>query len=90
MAKIPERFEVGDIGNMSMENLLRLMEQMYTQLAQAVNRKPDVYFREPPSDGQAADVFLSNGDINVNTNTFKIEMLVEHVDSATVTWKELV
>lgn len=94
MPKIPERFEVGDIGNIDTENLLRLMEQMYTQLAQAINRKPDVIFRTPASDGVTGpvppgDTFLSNGDINVNVNTHKIEMLVEHVDTTTVTWKEI-
>lgn len=94
MPKIKERFNVGDRSNIDMERLLDLMEEMYKDLAVAINRKPDVIFREPASDGVSGpipkgDVFLSNGDINVNVDTHKIEMLVEHVDTTTVVWKEI-
>jgi hypothetical protein len=93
MTKLTERFNVGDKDNITNERLLDLLEEMYMQLAIAINRKPDVHFRD--TDGISGpvppgDTFLSNGDINVNTNTLKIEMLVEHIDTTTVTWKELV
>lgn len=94
MPKIQERFNVGDKDNITNERLLLLMEEMYMNLAIAINRKPDVIFRNPASDGVSGpippgDTFLSDGDINVNINTHKIEMLVEHVDTTTVTWKEI-
>lgn len=85
--KIPEFFSVGDRSNLRPEELLRLMELMYSQLAQAINRKPDVYLRA--TDGLTTDVLLNNGDININTSTLKVEMLTEHVSQTTVTWTQL-
>lgn len=94
MVKIPERFDVGDTSNIGIEELLRIIEQMYRDLAVAINRKPDVIFREPASDGVTGpvpqgDTFLANGDINVNTATFRTQMLVQHVDSQTVVWRDI-
>lgn len=85
--RIPETFYVGDRKDMRPEELLRLMEQMYLQLAQAINRKPDIIQRS--TDGQASDVFLSNGDMNINTVTFKVEMLTQHVSQTAVQWTQL-
>ena len=87
MSKIPETFIIGDRENMTVESLLKILEDMYRQLAVAVNRKPDINKR--PSDGQTADVFLSDGDININQNTFKIEILTSHPTPQTVTWKTI-
>lgn len=87
MSRIPERFNVGDRENITLESLLDLLEKIYMQLAESINQKPSVYFRN--TDGQTTDTFLANGDINVNETTDKIEMLVEHVDSTTVVWKEI-
>lgn len=92
MPKLTERFNLGDRKDIDQDRLLDLLEEMYMQLAIAINRKPDVYFR--PNDGVTGpiphgDTFLANGDINVNTNTLKIEMLVQHLTPDTVTWKEI-
>jgi hypothetical protein len=87
MAKIPETFNVGDRSDLTLEELLRLMEQMYTQLAEAINKKPDIYQRT--TDGLTTDVLLANGDVNINTNTLKVEMLTKHVSQTAVQWTQL-
>jgi len=87
MPKIPETFDFGDINNMSKEELFYNLQRMYTELAEAINRKPDVY--ERATDGQTTDVFLSNGDININTSTQKVEMLTEHTSTTAVVWTQL-
>ena len=76
MAKIPEFFQVGDRSQMTVEKLLVIVETMYRDLAIAVNRKPDVY--ERTTDGQTGDTFLSNGDLNINSLTNKVEMITNH------------
>lgn len=86
MAKVPEYYNIGNRDNLTIERLLEILEDMYKQLAIAVNKKPDLYQRT--TDGQASDTFLSNGDININENTQKVEMLVDRT-STTVTWKTL-
>ncbi len=87
MAKIAEFYQVGDRSQMTVEKLLVIVENMYRDLAVAVNRKPDVYEREV--DGQSTDTFLSNGDININRLTDKVEMLTNHTSSTSVTWTQL-
>lgn len=87
MARISETFDFGPMDDMSQEDLLLFLQQMYTQIAVAVNSKPDIYQRD--TDGQTTDTFLSNGDININTTTLKVEMLTRHVDPTTVTWTTL-
>ena len=87
MAKLPERYNVGDRDNITLESLLRLLEDVYRDLAVSLNRKPDIIERD--TDGQASDTFLSNGDININTSTLKVEMLTEHTTPTTVTWTQL-
>jgi hypothetical protein len=87
VARIPEVFNIGDRSNITPERLLELLEDMYMQLAEAVNKKPEVYQRS--TDGLTTDTFLSNGDININTSTLKVEMLVSHPTSNTVTWTQL-
>lgn len=72
---------------MSQEDLLRLLQRMYTQLALAINEKPDII--ERASDGLTTDTFLSNGDININTSTLKVEMLTEHTSTSAVNWTTL-
>jgi hypothetical protein len=88
MARIAERFNIGDKNNITLERLLLLLEEMYMDIAEALNKKPEVYVRD--TDGQASDTFLSIGDININSNTNKVEMLVAHPTQTTVTWKELI
>ena len=87
MAKISETFNIGDRIDLTPEKLLELLEIMYTDLAIAINRKPDIIVRD--SDGLTTEAFLSNGDININSTTLKVEMLTSHVDPATVTWQTL-
>jgi len=87
MAKIPEYLQVGDRSNMSVEELLRVVEQLYRDIAVQLNRKCDLVQR--PIDGQVGDVFLDNGTVNINLNTNKVEMLTNHTSSTTVTWTQL-
>lgn len=87
MAKVAEYYEMGDISQLSVEELARIVVDMYKDLAVAINRKPDLIKRE--SDGLVSDVFLADGDININTNTLKIEMLAAHPTINTVTWVTL-
>ncbi len=87
MPKVSETFDFGPTDEMSQEELLRYLQQMYSQLAIAINSKPDVYQR--PNNGQTTDTFLSNGDININTNTRRVEMLTEHTTSTAVVWTTL-
>lgn len=87
MAKIPEIYGVGDRGEIDVEELLVILEDMYRTLAIAINRKPDIYTRD--TDGQTTDVLLSDGDINVNLSTNKVEMLTNHTSTTAVTWTQL-
>lgn len=83
MAKITETFNFGTIEGINEEFIVKL-QRMYTDLATAVNKKPDVYQRQ--TDGQSSDTFLANGDININLATNKVEMITNHPTQATVTW----
>jgi len=87
MPKISEYYEVGNREDMTLEEILRVMEAMYRDLARAINQKPDVY--ERTTDGQVSDVFLSNGDININSTTNKVEMLTQHLTTTTVQWTQI-
>lgn len=87
MAKIQEFFDVGNREDLTVEDLLLIVEDMYRTLAVAINKKPDIYQR--PNDGSTADVFLNNGDMNINTNTLKVEMLTKHNSTSVVTWTKL-
>ena len=84
MAKVQEYYNIGNVEDMSMEKLLNIMQDMYRDLAIAINRKPDVYSRT--TDGSTSDTLLSDGDININSSTRKIEMLSTHDTTTTVTW----
>lgn len=87
MAKISETFNIGDRNDLSPEKLLELLEILYTDLAIAINKKPDLI--ERTVDGQTTDTFLSNGDININTSTLKVEMLTSHTSPTAVTWAQI-
>lgn len=92
MAKLPETFNVGDNSDIDLEQLLILMQRMYVDLARAINGKPDLVQRTVngvPTDGNNADTFLSQGTININTTTNKVEMLTNHVSPSLVTWVTL-
>lgn len=87
MAKIPEYYDVGNRDEIDVQRLLIILEDMYTQLAVALNQKPSVYERD--SDGQTSDTFLSNGDLNINRITDKVEMLTNRPTISTVIWTTL-
>jgi len=84
MSKISESFDFGDDKNTTKEELFTALDRMYRQLAVSINKKPDVYFRNV--DGQTTDTVLSNGDININTSTLKVEVLTEHTSTSAVVW----
>ncbi|MDP2652183.1 MAG: hypothetical protein Q8O94_03535 [bacterium] len=84
MARLPETYSFGNMGDMNVEELVLALSDMYRDLAIAINKKPDVYTRN--TDGQATETFLSNGDININLTTDKVEVLTNHPTSTTVTW----
>lgn len=87
MPKILEYLNVGDRENMTVEELLLIVEKMYIDISTSLNRKPDIIQRN--TDGIATDTFLSNGDININLSTNKVEMLTNHNSSTTVQWTQL-
>jgi len=87
MAKIPEYLQVGDRSNMSVEELLRIVETLYRDIAIQLNKKVELVQRTV--DGQTNDVFLDQGTVNINLNTNKVEMLTNHTSSTTVTWTKL-
>lgn len=87
MAKLTEYFNFGDTQDMTQEELILRLQRMYTDLAVAINRKPDIIQRTV--NGQINDTFLANGDININLNTNNVEMLTNHPTSTTVTWTQL-
>lgn len=77
-----------------MEQMLVILSRMYTDLARAINQKPDLVQRSNTSgpgsgDGQVTDTFLAQGTLNINLSTNKVEMLTNHPSSTTVTWTTL-
>ncbi len=87
MPRISEYFNFGNVEDNDLEEIIKNLERMYTDLAVAINSKPDVYQRR--TDGQTSDTFLSNGDININLDTNKVEMLTNHDSQTTVIWTTL-
>jgi hypothetical protein len=87
MARVPEYYNVGDRSDMTVERLLVIVEDLYRQLAVALNQKTDLVQRT--TDGLTTDVFLSQGTFNINLNTNKVEMLTNHTSSTSVTWTTL-
>lgn len=87
MGKIKEEFEFGNPEDLNMESLVRQLQVMHRDLAQAINQKPSVFVRS--TDGQTSDTFLSDGDLNINSTTQKVEMLTSHINTTTVNWTTL-
>jgi hypothetical protein len=87
MAKLPDSYPLGNRETLTTENLLEIIEDIYRELAIAINKKPDIIQRI--TDGQTTDTFLSNGDININTSTLNVEILTEHTNPNTVVWTQI-
>ena len=87
MASLPENYEFGSNEKLTEEQLLEVIKKMYRDLARAINRKSDIVQRT--TDGQTTDTFLSNGTININTSTLKVEILTEHTNPAAVVWTQI-
>lgn len=83
MPKISETYNLGEQSDITIEELMLRIQEMYRDLAIAINKKPDVYTRD--TDGQTTETFLSNGDININLTSNKVEILTNHAASS-VTW----
>jgi len=83
VARISETFDFGN-PDITPEELLLRLNRMYSDLAVAINSKPDVVQRT--TDGQPTDTFLSQGTFNINLNTNKVEVLTQHQDPTLVTW----
>lgn len=86
MARLPDTFDFGG-KEQDIEQLMLRLNRMYTDIATSVNSKPDLYQRQV--DGQAGDTFLSQGSININLATNKVEMLTQHDTATTVIWTTL-
>lgn len=88
MSRLPETFNFGlQNEELTLEALLLILERMYIDLAIAINTKPDIIQRD--TDGQPGDTFLSQGTVNINLITDKVEMLTNHPTQTTVTWTQL-
>jgi len=87
VGKLAQRLEIGRRDSLTTQDVADIIENMYAELADAINRKPDIIERE--TDGQADDVLLSNGSFNINSSTGKVEILTEHTSSSAVTWVQL-
>ena len=87
MAKIPEEYNIGNNTDLTPEKLLKILTDMYRDLAIAINKKPDLY--ERTTDGLATDTSLSDGSININKTTTKVQMLTNHTSTTNVTWVTL-
>jgi hypothetical protein len=86
VVRLADTFDFGD-KEQELENLLLRLNRMYTDIATSVNSKPDLYQRQV--DGQVGDTFLSQGSVNINLLTNKVEMLTNHDSATTVIWTTL-
>jgi hypothetical protein len=88
VAKIRETLDFGNDEDLNIEKLKRIISDAYTDIAIAVNKKPDIYERDV--DGVTTDTFTTNGDININTTSDLVEMVTNRsADGTTVTWTTL-
>jgi hypothetical protein len=87
VGRLPETFNFGDTNEMTIPELMDRLSRLYTDLAVAINQKPDLYQRM--TDGQTSDTNLSQGSLNINLSTNKVEMLTNHPTGSTVTWTTL-
>ena len=93
VVRLADNFDFG-ANEQTVEELLLRLQRMYSDIATSVNSKPDLYQRLDGSipgsgDGQITDTFLSQGSININLSTNKVEMLTNHDSATTVIWTTL-
>ncbi len=90
MTKIKEEFPIGNVDEMDVKELARVLQEMYRDLAVEVNKKPSIITRFDSAgtgiDGQTTDNFPSIGDINVNQTTDTVEVLTRLTNPQTVVW----
>lgn len=84
MAKLPDSFNFGNADELTLEQFVIRVQRMYIDLAMAINGKPDLIQRQ--TDGQTDETFLSQGTVNINLATNKVEILTNHPTQSTVTW----
>ena len=87
MGRLSENYELGSNDDLTQEELFSRIQEMYTQLARAINQKADLVVRDV--DGVATDVFLSEGTININTTTDNVQILTNHTSTTNVTWTNI-
>lgn len=87
MPKISETYPMGEVSQLTVEQLARMLADMYKDLAIAINRRPELI--ERTTDGQISDTVYSNGTMNINKSTNKVEMITNHPTPQTVTWTQL-
>jgi len=87
VARVSDYYDFGDPKDMDFEQLIINLERMYTDIATALNSKPDLYERD--TDGLVSDTFLAQGSININSTTRKVQMLTAHTSPTAVIWTTL-
>jgi hypothetical protein len=85
--KVLEHLNVGNRDNMTLQELLLIVEKMYQDLAINLNKKADII--QQTTDGLSTDTFLDNGTLHINSSTNKVEMLTNHNSATTVQWVTL-
>ena len=88
MTKIPEDYPLGDIEQMELKELAYVLQDMYRELAVAINARPTVIVRAN-QDGQTDETFLPVGTLNINQTGPKVEILTSHTNPTTVVWTTL-
>ena len=73
MASIPEYFNIGEVDTKDPEEMIIILQRMYSDLAQAINQKPDLVVRKTV--GNTNETFLSDGTINIDTLTNTVEII---------------
>lgn len=86
MGKLSENYEIGNLADLSTPELARRLQEMYTQLARAINLKADLVVRDTAVVGD--ETFLSDGTIYINNGVAPntVQVLTDHPTTTAVTW----
>lgn len=87
MSKLQTDYIISNKENLDIKDILDILQDMYKKIVRELNKKPDIIIKD--SDGSVSDAFLSDGDININSDTEKVEILIAHDSQKTVKWKEI-